>query len=74
MNLRVGGSFRVERLSRGSRIMRRSRNNLYRFVSFYKCYSDIFRYVLDDTEIVPTLMGLFSDIDIFVHLLNYEYT
>lgn len=56
-----------------------SRNNLYRFVSFYKCYSDIFRCVSDDSiivpavtgqsEIVPTAMGLFSDLDIYVHLL-----
>ena len=34
-----------------------SRNNLYRFIAFYKSFPDIFRVVSGESEIVPSLTG-----------------
>ena len=52
-----------------------SRNNLYRFVSFYKSYSTLFQAaigksgivpsVTGQSEIVPSLTGLSEDVDIY---------
>ena len=52
-----------------------SRNNLYRFVSFYKSYSTLFQAaigksgivpsVMGQSEIVPSLTGLSEDVDIY---------
>ena len=55
-----------------------SRNNLYRFISFYKSFSEIFHAVsgkseivpsmTGQSEIVPALMGLFDGMDMFSQL------
>ena len=55
-----------------------SRNNLYRFISFYKSFSEIFHAVsgkseivpsmTGQSEIVPALMGLFGGMDMFSQL------
>ena len=42
-----------------------SRNNLYRFIAFYKSFPDIFRVVSGESEIVPSLTGLLEGFDIF---------
>ncbi len=55
-----------------------SRNNLYRFIAFYKSFPRIFQTVSEETgivpsvtgqsEIVPAVMGLFNGIDIYSQL------
>lgn len=42
-----------------------SRNNLYRFIAFYKSFPDFFHAVSGKTEIVPSLTGLLEYTDIF---------
>ena len=55
-----------------------SRNNLYRFISFFKSFPDMFNMAIGETEIVPSLtgqsekvpslMGFSGDQDIYSHL------
>lgn len=42
-----------------------SRNNLYRFIAFYKSFPEIFHAVSRQNEIVPSLTGLSEGIDVF---------
>ncbi len=42
-----------------------SRNNLYRFIAFYKSFPEIFHAMSRKSEIVPSLTGLLEGIDVF---------
>ena len=56
-----------------------SRNNLYRFVAFFKSFPDFFSALSEQSEIVPSLTGLLEISDIYgklkpIHPLRLAWT
>ena len=49
-----------------------SRNNLYRFIAFYKSFPDFFHAVSGKTEIVPSLTGQSENVPSLTGLLEYS--
>lgn len=47
-----------------------SRNNLYRFASFYRSFPNMFYMLNNNLKIVPAVMGLFNEIDIYSRVIT----
>ena len=47
-----------------------SRNNLYRFTSFYRSFPNMFYMLNNNIKIVPAVMGLFNEIDIYSRVVT----
>ena len=47
-----------------------SRNNLYRFASFYRSFPNMFYMLNNNLKIVPAVMGLFNEVDIYSRVVT----
>ena len=47
-----------------------SRNNLYRFTSFYRSFPNMFYMLNNNLKIVPAVMGLFNEVDIYSRVVT----